>query len=199
MIEKTYKASITREQFYFYEMRTVSKLLLEGLSKEEVFEKIVSENLFQYPTERTISRAAKCCLSRIDSVGDDSIIKLIAERPSEVAKQACLYAMMKQHYLVWDFMITVIGAKYREFDLSYGKRDLNAFIMRLQEQNESVAAWTDDTTNKVKQVLNRILLENDYIDSLNATTLNPVLIDSELENLLRSNNDEAALIAFNRF
>ena len=49
-----YKASITREQFMFYEMRTTAKLLMEGLSDKDVIDRIVAENLFQYPTERQI-------------------------------------------------------------------------------------------------------------------------------------------------
>lgn len=44
---------------------------------------------------------------------------------AEIAKQICLYAMMKQYRLVWDFMVTVIGEKYHLKDLSFGKIDLN--------------------------------------------------------------------------
>ena len=36
---KTYKASITREPFLFYEMRTTAKLMVEGLSNDEIIEK----------------------------------------------------------------------------------------------------------------------------------------------------------------
>ena len=50
--------SITREQFLFYEMRTTARLMNEGMSDEEVQKKIVEENLFQYPTEKTIKRIA---------------------------------------------------------------------------------------------------------------------------------------------
>ena len=45
---KTYKASITREPFLFYEMRTTAKLMVEGLSNDEIIERIVVDNLFQY-------------------------------------------------------------------------------------------------------------------------------------------------------
>lgn len=49
-----YNGSLTREQFLFYEMRTTAKLLSEGLSDEEALERIVAENLFQFPTEKSI-------------------------------------------------------------------------------------------------------------------------------------------------
>ncbi len=169
--------SLTREQFLFFETRTVAKLLVdENLSDDEVIEKVISENLFQFPTERMIKNIAKVCLKRLHNLGDMTLVKVIAEKPMEVAKQACLYAMMKQYRLVWEYMITVIGAKYREQDLSYGRIDLNVFFMRLQEQDDEVASWSEGTINKIKQVLNKILIENEYIDGPRATKLNPVMI-----------------------
>lgn len=58
-----YKASITREQFLFYEMRTTAKLLDEGLDDKEVVQRIIDENLFQYPTEKSVEQQAKAELA----------------------------------------------------------------------------------------------------------------------------------------
>lgn len=71
--------------------------------------------------------------------------------------------------------------------------------MRLQEQDDWVATWSDSTVTKVKQVLAKILVENEYLDSLTADHLNPVLISGVLENAIRASGDEIALPAFNCF
>ena len=113
--------------------------------------------------------------------------------------QAMNYAMMKQYRVVWDFMVTVIGEKYRLRDLSFGKIDLNTFFMRLQEQDDWVAAWSEATITKIKQVLTRVLVENEYLDSLTSDHLNPVLIYPILENAIRDKGDDRALAAFNCF
>lgn len=194
-----YNAAITREQFLFYEVRTTAKLLCEGLSADEVVERIVSDNLFQYPTEKSVRKMALACLRRLDSLQDETLVQAIATQPSEVAKQICLYAMMKQYRLVWNFMISVVGEKYRLRDTSFGKIDLNVFFMRLQEQDDYVATWSDSTITKLKQVLAKTLVDNEYIDSTKAEKLNPVLLSPVLENAIRSNNDDAALVAFNCF
>lgn len=194
-----YKASLTREQFLFYEMRTTAKLVCEGLDDEQAIGRISSENLFQYPTEKSVRKVAQGCIARLKSMNDASLVQAIATQPSDVSKQICLYAMMKQSRLVWDFMVTVIGEKYRLMDTSFGKIDLNTFFMRLQEQDDSVASWSVSTITKIKQVLARILVENDYLDSIKADHINPVLLSSILENGIRSNGDEAALPAFNCF
>lgn len=192
-----YNGGLTREQFLFYEMRTTAKLLSDGLSDEEAVDVIVRENLFQYPTEKSIKKLASGCLKRLHSMNDDFLVNAIASQPADTAKQICLYAMMKQNRLVWDFMITVIGEKYRLLDTSFGKVDLNAFFMRLAEQDDNVASWSDATIQRIKQVLVRTLVENEYLDSNRADHLNPVLIGSLLENRIRANGDNAALIAFN--
>lgn len=105
--DSPYKGSgnLTREQFYFYEMRTTARLMCEGIEDSEIIDKIVSENLFQYPTERTIKRAASVCVKRLHALGDDGLISALAQQDSFTAKQICLYAVMCQYRIFWDFMI----------------------------------------------------------------------------------------------
>ena len=192
-----YSAVITREQFLFYEMRTTAKLVAEGLNDEQVADRITSDNLFQYPTEKSVRRMALTCLRRLKALDDPDLVAAIASQPSDVSKQICLYAMMKQYRLVWDFMITVVGAKYENRDMTFSRMDFNVFMMRLQEQDDWVASWSDSTVTKVKQVLARILVDNEYLDSTTADHLNPVLIYPILEDAIRSSGDTKALTAVN--
>ena len=192
-----YSAAITREQFLFYEVRTTARLVCEGLGNDAVIDRIVRENLFQYPTEKSVKKMAFACLRRLEALEDSSLVQAIAAQPSNVSKQICLYAMMRQYRLVWDFMLTVVGAKYRLLDTSFGKVDVNTFMLRLQEQDDWVAAWSESTVIKLKQVLMKVLVENEYLDSFVADHLNPVLISPLLENAIRASGQEIALPAFN--
>ena len=65
-----YNAAITREQFLFYEVRTTAKLVYEGLSNDEIVDRIVKENLFQYPTEKSVKKMALACLRRLEALED---------------------------------------------------------------------------------------------------------------------------------
>ena len=194
-----YIASLTREPFLFYEMRTTAKLLTSGLSTEDTVAQIVTENLFQYPTEKSITRMAKACVKRLQVMKDADLIHAIATQPTEIAKQICLYALMKQSRLVWEFMLTVIGEKYRLKDNSFGRIDLNTYFIRLQEQDDTVASWSEGTITKLKQVLAKILVETEYLDDVRADHLNPVYLHPILENAIRSHGDLAVLPAFNCF
>ena len=194
-----YIASLTREPFLFYEMRTTAKLLISGLSDEDAVAQITADNLFQYPTEKSIARMAKACIKRLQAMEDADLVSAIATQPTEIAKQICLYAMMKQSRLVWEFMLTVIGEKYRSKDSSFGRIDLNTYFIRLQEQDDTVASWSEGTITKLKQVLAKILVETEYLDDVRANHLNPVYLHPILENAIRSHGDLAVLPAFNCF
>ena len=194
-----YIASLTREPFLFYEMRTTAKLLCSGLSEEDVVAQIANDNLFQYPTEKSVARMAKACLKRLAAMDDNDLVRAIAQQPTDVAKQICLYAMMKQSRLMWEFMLTVIGEKYRLKDSSFGRIDLNTYFMRLQEQDDAVATWSEGTITKLKQVLAKVLVENEYLDNIRADHLNPVYLHPILENAIRNHGDLMVLPAFNCF
>lgn len=194
-----YIASLTREPFLFYEMRTTAKLLSSGMSNNDVVTQITSDNLFQYPTEKSVARMAKACLKRLAAMDDNDLVRAIAQQPTDVAKQICLYAMMKQGRLMWEFMLTVIGEKYRLKDSSFGRIDLNTYFMRLQEQDDAVATWSEGTITKLKQVLAKVLVENEYLDDIRADHLNPVYLHPILENAIRSHGDLMVLPAFNCF
>lgn len=201
MMDRTqpYKGVLTREQFLFYEIRIAAKYYLDGVPVAEASEHIKRENLFQYPTEKEVSKMTRTCYRRLDSLGNDSLVRELSSAPPQIAKQINLYAMMCSYRLVAEFMVQVIGEKFRNQDFSFSRKDLNVFFSRLQAQENSVAGWSEATVNKIKSVLVRSLVETEYLDSVRDTTLHPVLLSEELEQGIRENGDYDALPAFNCF
>ena len=68
--EHLYNGSLTAEQFLFYEIRIAAKYYIDGKAIEEAIEIIKKDNLFQYPTERQVSRLAWACYKRLDALGN---------------------------------------------------------------------------------------------------------------------------------
>lgn len=198
-INEPYKASFTREQFLFHEMRVVAGLILDDFSDDEIIDQVYELNLFQYPTEKSVKRMARNCLKRIHLLNDNILIDIIANGASDSAKQVCLYAMMNQYRVIYEFMVSVIGEKYRLKDFSFSKKDINVFFSRLQEQSDVVASWSDSTIQKLKQVLLKMLVDTEYLDNTKSERLNTVLIDFDLKNILIDKRDIAALSVFNCF
>ena len=106
---------------------------------------------------------------------------------------------MKQNRLVGEFMVNVIGEKFRTQDLHFTKLDLNEYFTSLQEQNDVVASWSEATVNKLKSVLVKMLVDNEYLDNNKSTELNPVWLYPALENSIRASGEEVFLPAFNCF
>ena len=173
-----YNGTITAEQFLFYEIRIASKYYLDGTSVEDAIEEIKKNNLFQYPTERLVARMVRSCYKRLDALDDEQLRQELSSAPPEIAKQINLYAMMRYNRIVWD---------------------LNVFFSHLQEQNDDIAGWSESTVNKIKQVLTKVLVEVEILDTFKSTRLNPLFLCDELEEGIRRNNDLEALAAFNCF
>ena len=194
-----YKASLTREQFLFYEIRVVAKLRMQGETSDGSLKKVLEDNLFQFPTERMIASIFQTCQRRLDALESDKLVDEIAFGSVEDAKLINLYAMMRDNRIVWDFMVSVIGEKYRTQDYELTSSDLNMFFLHLQEQNDQIAAWSDNTVRKIKQVLKRCLLECGYLESAKSTLLTPIFPCRMLIEAIRQNRDTEALAAFDSF
>lgn len=194
-----YNGGLTREQFLFYEIRTVSSLTLQGKSRDEISREIFTENLFQFPTEKMIKNITNTCFKRLDALDAPELLYHLANASLDVAKQIDLYAIMCENRIVYDFMAGVIGEKYRSQELDFSAKDVNVFLMELSEKVPAVNTWSESTRKKLKQVLVRFLVECDYLESARSTLLLPVYLYPELDEAIRRKGDTGALAAFNCF
>ena len=198
----TYRGTLTREQWLLTETRIVARLRLDGASDAEVLEQNLCHNYFQYPTEREIRSLTRACLLRLDNLSEDPALQLeltriIAHGTSAQAAQTNLYAIMRTYRLMWEFMIGVVGRKYQTFDMRLAKHEIAEYLQGLRSQSDVVATWSDATLNKIRQVLAKCLAEAGYLASPRSDELRPVLLDLDLERLMRANGDAIALPAFN--
>ena len=194
-----YNGSLTREQFMFQEMRISARLRLEGLIDKDIIAKVYEGNLFQYPTEREIKSKCRACLKRLDCIADmPYVLDVLANGTIGEAKQAALVALMCQSLLMQDFMVTVIGDKYRRLDMTLTRRDMNLFFERLAEQSEDVASWSEQTIKKLKVVIRACLRETEYIQGTEET-LYPVLLGDEFAAAIKEAGYRHFLPAFNVF
>jgi len=192
-----YSAAITREQFLYKEMKITAQLLNQGLKEDSVISRIVSENLYKYPSDKSLRKMVLVCLRRLNALGDEALIRAIATQPDQIGKQICLYAMMQQYRIVMDCMVDVIGFKYRLLDSTFDKIDLENYLKELQNKDPWVASWSSTTMTKVRQVITKMLVENGYLESTDAKILQQVSINPLLEKTIRERGQNNILPAFN--
>lgn len=192
-----YRGSLTREQFLFYETRIVAKKILEDKNEEEVVKEIIADNLFQFPTEKNIKSIAKGCYRRLKSTNNMNLVALVADASADIGKQAALYALMCYNAVVYDFMVDVIGEKYRTQDLVFDKSCVTRFCSELRNKDEKVSEWSDATMNKIRQVLLKTLVDTGYLNSISSKELNPVYLYEEVLECINDNGDQEIYPAFN--
>lgn len=186
--------TIAREQFLLNEARIMARLRLEGMSADDAAQKVKDENLFRYPTERSLGRITLACNRRLDALGDERLVRIVAYGMPDAAAQANLYAMMQFYPLVRHFMTTEIARRYAELDYEFGSTDMNAYFTRLSAEYDNFACMAESTVTKLKQVLRKCLKEAGMLGPGNR--LMPVMLDMELEGILRERGDIGALRAF---
>ena len=179
--------TIAREQFLLNEARIMAQLRLEGMSADEAARKVKEENLFRYPTERSLGRITLACNRRLDALGDERLVRIVAYGMPDSAAQTNLYAMMQFYPLVRHFMTTEIARRF-------GSTDMNAYFTRLASEFDNFAIMSESTVSKLKQVLRKCLKEAGLLNQENR--LMPVILDMELEGVLRERGDIEALRAF---
>ena len=160
--------TIAREQWLLRECRIVAAMRLSGMSDVEAAAAVKRENLFQYPTERTLTRISKACNKRIDAVRSREIVEIVAEGLPDAAAQANLYMMMCAYPLVRHFMLDEIARRFAELDYSFSATDMNAYFVRLEEEFDNFATSSETTIAKLKQVLKKCLVEVGMLESARA-------------------------------
>ena len=180
MTKVKYSSTLTGEPFLFYESRQVARLKLTGRNDQQIREEIKTQNLFQYATEKKLNDRITAVLRRIKTL-DETLLRFLAEKPSETAKVINLYAIMKTNRLMLDFMVEVIGDKFEQGDLILEKKDVNEFFAAKKEQQENVARWSDETVAKLKQVLKRIVFETGILADRKTGRLQRLTLDKDVE------------------
>ena len=195
---RTYR-SITREQFLMREMRLVARLLLDGVSADEIVQQAVQDNIFQYPTTTMTGNIARACLMRFDALGPahEQVTALIAHGTPTQAAQANLYAMARTYAIVWEFLVRVVGWHYSTLDYNLTIPDINVFFADMQSEQPAFASWSESTFAKTRQVLRKSLVESGQLEDSRSTKLIPVFLDPEVRNAIRLNGDNQILPAFN--
>lgn len=193
-----YNGSLTREQFMFNEMRIVARLKQSGRSDAEIAERVERENLFQYPTERELKGKCKVALRRLQYIsGSTFLLQTLAEGAVAEAKQAALAAMMCDSRLLAEFMILVVGEKYRLLDGTLTQKDVHLFFARLCEEDDHVKAWSLSTVKRIKSVCMNVLRENGYLGNVGSEALLPVMVSDEFASALKALGMQSFLPAFN--
>lgn len=111
---------------------------------------------------------------------------MIRNGSHEQATQALLAASISHSRLLGDFIKSVINLQIKTFQRQVTYHEWDNYFEECTHKDSSIAAWSDSTIKKIRQVVFRILAESGIIDSTKTLNLTPFSLLPEVKNLLNN-------------
>lgn len=176
--------------FWFLETKTTAKYILEGLSKEELVELALNDNIYQVNTERRAKEMANYLYRRLKDFPEE-LLQYFVNTDLNSAKLFVLISILKTDKLFFEFMYEVFREHIILGDYTLKQADFNIFFKNKSTQSEIIEKWVETTINKVMGVYKLFLKEAGLLE-YNGDQYKIILpfIDFRLKNLLIENNLE---------
>ena len=190
-----YSAGMVSRPFWYMEAKKTAKYLLDGLDRNTIKNIVISENIYQAPTEYRATQAFNAVYTRLKSL-DEVLLSSIVSADVATSKVLVTISIMKSDQLFFEFMYEVFREKLILGDYTLRDRDINAFWANKKAQSEIVAGWTEATIERLKQCYTRILYEAGLTaSSAGERRITPVTLDYRLCQHMRDHNMSPYLLA----
>ena len=152
-----YNASATKHLFWFVETRETARLL-GNHSMDEVRQIVIDNNLYQQKSESRLINEFSCIRSRLESLPEE-LQGMIITADINMGKLITFIGCMASDQLLFDLMYDVYRRKIYLGEKNLSDADFNIFFKDKKDQNERVAAFTEPSIKKLKQVYSKYMFE----------------------------------------
>lgn len=178
-----YSAGMVSQLFALVEAKKTAELMTMGLSREQIREKVMSENLYQLKNETRLRKTFNYVYKRLDSLPEGAV-DLLVKIDNENAKLLTLISIMNTDKLFFEFVYEVYRGKIILGEKSIEKRDINVFFDEKVRQNEEVSSWSESAIKKLKQCYIKNLVDAGLLDSTKNREIKHALVNYRIEELL---------------
>lgn len=183
-----YSAGIISASFWLYESKTAAEYLLEDISKKELIELSLNENIFQVDSERRAKRMAGNLFNRFNDFPKE-LLRYFVTADSNTSKLIVLIGIIKNDKLFFEFMHEVFREHIILGNYIIKDSDLDIFFMNKSNQSEVIENWSEGTLRRLKSIYKLFLIEAGLLekDDANYKIILP-FVDYRLKELLTQNN-----------
>lgn len=183
-----YSAGIVSFSFWLYESKTTAEYLLEDISKKELTELSLSENIYQVDSERRSKRMAGHLYNRFKDFSEDLLRYFVSADP-DASKLIVLISIIKNDKLFFEFIHEVFREHILLGNYTIKDSDLDIFFMNKSNQSEIIENWTEKTINRLKTMYKSFLIEAGLLEKEDDDyKIILPFIDYRLKELLIQNN-----------
>ncbi len=145
-------------------------------------ERILADNLLQVRTQSSLKRLCREVLGRLVQLNENELIFL-----SKATLRDCGYllwlAACRQYRFLADFAVEVLHERFLTLKPTLPTQEFDAFFNDKSQFHAELADLSSSTTQKLRQVLFRMLRECELLDK--ACSIIPAIPGQELTELLR--------------
>lgn len=116
--------------------------------------------------------------------------ELMIEGDFDEKKQICYLAIAKSNLFIREFIVEIVREKALLYDLQLSDADFGIFVNRKIPVHPELEEFAENTINKARQTLFKILADADIIDSTRSKQLKPQWLSDKVQDVIGSDNPE---------
>lgn len=185
-----YSAGIMSASFWLLETKATAEYILDGLSKSEIVELSLNENIYQVSSERRAKELANTTYRRLKDFPEE-LLQFFVNADVNSSKIIVLISILKNDKLFFEFMYEVFREHIILGNYTLNNSDFNIFFTNKAQQSEVIENWTETTVRKVSSTYRLFLSEAGLLekDDENYKIILPFL-DFRLREILVENDFE---------
>lgn len=156
IIKMRYSAGIVSKSYWYLESKKTAKLMLDGLTRKEIIELTIQDNIYQVESDYRSKRVANAIYTRLNSL-PGPILEAIVNSDLATSKILVLISIIKTDRLFFEFMHEVFRNKILLGNFLLTDRDFNVFFQEKKVQSQVVDGWVDETIKKLQSIYLTIL------------------------------------------
>lgn len=159
-----YNSNLLRDSFWLNETRKTAELILEGLSKEEIMDLSLNENIFGQNSERRKRDIVQTMYKRLNDFPEE-ILEYFLRVDVTSAKIFVLISILRNDRLFFEFMYEVFREHILIGNYILRGRDFDIFFNNKATQNEKVDSWSESNIYRLSSRYRTILNEAGVLDN----------------------------------
>ena len=132
-----YSAGIMSHSFWYLETKNTAEYLAEDISKKELMELSLTENIYQVDSERRARELTNVCYRRLNGFSNDLLIYL-STCDQNSGKLLVLISILRNDKLFFEFMHEVFREHIILGNYIIKDSDLDIFFMNKSNQSEVI-------------------------------------------------------------
>ena len=158
-----YSAGIKNISFWLLESKLTAEYILDGLSKEEILDLSLNENLYQVESQYKVKDIPNRLFTRLKDFSEESLTYFI-NCDVNFSKFFVIISILRNDKLFFEFVHEVFREHILLGNYALKQSDFDIFFMNKSNQSKIIGNWTEETVNRVQRQYRFLLKEAGLIE-----------------------------------